>query len=159
VLAKLEERGVTVIRVVIADDHPHVRSALRHVLELEDDFTVVGEAEDGSQAVEQVVTSRPDLVILDYRMPLLNGVQVAQEITRQAPDTAMVMLTSEDDPRVRAEAANAGVARYLLKTGRADELVRTLRAAAVGEGEPISVIVKPEAQPGEEKTLPPHRIA
>lgn len=157
--AKLGDRGTSVIRVVIADDHPHVRSALRHVLELEDDFAVVAEAEDGSQAVEQVVRTRPDLVILDYRMPQLNGVQVAREIVRQAPTTAMVMLTSEDDPRVRAEAASAGVARYLLKTGRADELVRTLRAAAEGEGEAISVIVKPEAEPGEEESLPPHRIA
>lgn len=147
------------IRVVIADDHPHVRSALRHVLELEADFNVVGEAEDGLRAVEQVAKTRPDLVILDYRMPQLNGVQVAERIGRVAPATAMVMLTSEDDPRVRAAATNAGVDRYLLKSGRADELLRTLRAAANGHGEPITVIVKPQADPGQEDSLPPPRIA
>jgi DNA-binding NarL/FixJ family response regulator len=149
---------VKVIRVVIADDHPQVRSALRHVLELESDFTVVAEAEDGSQAVEQIARTRPDLVILDYRMPHLNGVQVALEAGRHSPGTAMVMLTSEDDPRVRAEAASAGIARYLLKSGRADELVRSLRAAAEGDQEPISVVVQPEAEAGREPPSAP-RIA
>jgi DNA-binding NarL/FixJ family response regulator len=148
------------IRVVIADDHPHVRSALRHVLELEADFVVVGEAENGAQAVEEVALAHPDLVVLDYRMPQLNGVQVAEQIRQVAPGTAMVMLTSEDDPRVRAEAASAGVDRYLLKSGRADELLRTLRAAARSHGAPITVIVKPQSGPGErEDRLPPHRIA
>jgi two-component system, NarL family, response regulator DegU len=146
------------IRVVIAEDHPHVRSALRHVLELEDDFDVVAEAEDGPQAIEQVDRTRPDLVLLDYSMPHLNGVQVAREISRRVPSTTMVMLTSEDDPRVRADAASAGIARYLLKSGRADELIRTLRGAATGVSDPISVIVSPEIEPGEEM-LPPHRIA
>ncbi|MGH2710670.1 MAG: response regulator [Actinomycetota bacterium] len=145
------------IRVVIADDHPHVRSALKHVLELEPDFSVVAEAEDGTQAVEQIARTRPDLVILDYRMPQLNGVEVALEATRHSPETTMVMLTSEDDPRVRAEAADAGIVRYLLKSGRADELVRTLRAAAEAEREPISVVVEPETGAGE--SLPPPRIA
>ncbi|MGH2692533.1 MAG: response regulator [Actinomycetota bacterium] len=146
------------IRVVIADDHPHVRSALRHVLELETDFQVVAEAEDGVQAVEQVVRTRPDLVILDYRMPQLDGVQVAREVARQAPATAMVMLTSEDDPRVRAAASTAGVDRYLLKSGRADELLRSLRAAADRHGEPISVVTGPRVEPGKD-SLPPPRIA
>ena len=148
------------IRVVIADDHPHVRSALRHVLELESDFDVVGEAEDGARAVDEVVRADPDLVILDYRMPQLNGVQVAERIGQVAPRTAMVMLTSEDDPRVRAAATSAGVDRYLLKSGRADELLRTLRAAAIGHGQPVTVIVKPQAQSddGPQDSRPP-RIA
>lgn len=154
-----EEKGLTVIRVVIADDHPHVRSALRHVLELEADFDVVGEAEDGVQAIEQVVRTGADLVVLDYRMPLLNGVQVAREIGRVAPRTAMVMLTSEEDPRVQAESEGAGVDRYLLKSGRADELLTTLRAAAEGHDERVTVIVTPDAHPGEQDSLPPPRIA
>jgi len=142
------------IRVVIADDHPYIRSALRHVLELESDFDVVAEAENGVQAVDQVVRNRPDLVILDYRMPQLDGIQVARELAEQAPTTALVMLTSEEDPEIRAEAKLAGVARYLLKSGRADELLRTLRAAALG-GEPVSVVVKSEH---EQQDRPP-RIA
>jgi DNA-binding NarL/FixJ family response regulator len=148
------------IRVVIADDHPHVRSALRHVLELEADFDVVGEAEDGLRAVEEVLRTEPDLVVLDYRMPQLNGVQVAERLAQASPRTAMVMLTSDDDPRVRAAASSAGVDRYLLKSGRADELLRTLRAAAKTHGQPVTVIVKPSAQSGDgpQDSRPP-RIA
>lgn len=144
------------IRVVIADDHPHVRSALRHVLELESDFDVVAEAEDGIQAVDEVVRTRPDLVILDYRMPQLDGLQVARQLHRKMPATAMVMLTSEDDPRVRAQAEDAGVDDYLIKSGRADELIRSLRSAASHHGETVTVVV-PET--GEEDSLPPPRIA
>jgi DNA-binding NarL/FixJ family response regulator len=70
----------------------------------------------------------------------------------------MVMLTSEDDPRVRAEAANAGIARYMLKSGRADELLRTLRAALDAPRDPITVIVSPGSEPGAAE-LPPPRIA
>lgn len=144
------------IRVVIADDHPHVRSALRHVLELEPDFDVVGEADDGLAAVHEVERARPDLVILDYRMPELNGVQVARRIGTMAPETAMVMLTSEEDPTVRAEAERAGVARYLLKSGRADELVRTLRGAARADRpDQVTLIMNSAA----ETDLPPPRIA
>jgi DNA-binding NarL/FixJ family response regulator len=152
-----QERDGTVIRVVIADDHPHVRSAIRHVLELEDDFEVVAEAEDGVEAVEAVGRTRPDLLVLDYRMPRLNGLQVARQLASVAPQTAMVMLTSEDDPRVRAEASRAGVSRYLLKAGRADDLLRTLRGVGSGRGDPVTVIVKPGA--GEQESLPPPRIA
>ncbi len=146
------------IRVVIADDHPQVRSALRHVLELEADFEVVGEAENGVRALEEVVRTRPNLVLLDYRMPQLNGVEAAQRIGHVAPETAMIMLTSEDDPGVRAEAAEAGVARYLLKSDRADDLLRTLRAAVGGPREPITVIVNP-ASDSEVAELPSPRIA
>jgi DNA-binding NarL/FixJ family response regulator len=146
------------IRVVLADDHPHVRWAIRHVLELENDFEVVGEADDGARAVEEVSRTRPDLVVLDYRMPKLNGIEVAREVSRIAPRTAMVMLTSEDDVRVRTAAATAGVTSYLLKSGRADDLLRTLRAA-VGPREPISIILTPEGQTGQEGSLPPPRIA
>jgi DNA-binding NarL/FixJ family response regulator len=71
----------------------------------------------------------------------------------------MVMLTSDDDPRVRAEAASVGVDRYLLKSGRADELLGTLRAAAESRGQPITVIVKSRTEPGQEDSLPPPRIA
>lgn len=146
------------IRVVIADDHPQVRSALRHVLELESDFEVVGEAEDGARALEEVERTRPDLVVLDYRMPQLNGVEAAKQIGSMAPQTTMVMLTSEDDPRVRAEAARAGIARYLLKSGRADELLRSLRAASKHSDDSITMIVTPGNELRAEESLPP-RIA
>ena len=146
------------IRVVIADDHPQVRSALRHILELESDFEVVGEAEDGLRALEEVERTRPNLVLLDYRMPQMNGVEAAQRINNLVPETAMVMLTSEDDPRVRAEAADAGVTRYMLKSGRADELLRALRAALDARRDPITVVVDPGSEHGA-ADLPPARIA
>jgi DNA-binding NarL/FixJ family response regulator len=151
-------KGSALIRVVIVDDHPQVRSALRHVLELESDFEVVGEAEDGVRALEEVVRTRPNLVLLDYRMPQLNGVQAARQIGHIAPGTAMVMLTSEDDPEVRAQAADAGVARYMLKSGRADELLRTIRAAAM-ESREQSITVIVESDHEAEDQLSPPRIA
>lgn len=150
-------KGSAVIRVVIADDHPQVRSALRHVLELEADFEVVGEAEDGERALEEVVRTRPNLVLLDYRMPHMNGVQAARRISHLSPQTAMVMLTSEDDPEVRAEAADAGIARYLLKSGRADELLQTLRAASE-RGDDSIMIVTSGGEALEEESITP-RIA
>jgi DNA-binding NarL/FixJ family response regulator len=151
-------KGSALIRVVIADDHPQVRSALRHVLELEPDFEVVGEAEDGARALEEVVRTRPNLVLLDYRMPQLNGVQAARKIGDVAPETAMVMLTSEDDPEVRAQAADAGVARYMLKSGHADELLRTIRAAAMESRERSITVIVGSDHAAEDRLSPP-RIA
>jgi DNA-binding NarL/FixJ family response regulator len=151
-------KGSALIRVVIADDHPQVRSALRHVLELEPDFEVVAEAEDGARALEEVVRTRPNLVVLDYRMPQLNGVQAARQIGHVAPETAMVMLTSEDDPEVRAQAADAGVAHYMLKSGRAEELLRTIRAAAA-ESRERSITVIVGSDHAAEDNLSPPRIA
>ena len=118
------------IRVVIADDHPQVRVALRHVLEIETDFEVVGEAQDGVDAVEITEETHPNVVVLDYRMPRLNGIDAAREIGRRWPEVRMVMLSSEEDPQVASEAAQAGVISYVPKTGRPESLLSAMREAA-----------------------------
>jgi DNA-binding NarL/FixJ family response regulator len=120
------------IRVVIADDHPSVRTALRHVLEIEADFEVVGEAHDGAHAVEIAERTQPDLVVLDYRMPQLNGVDAAREILRRFPDVILVMLSGDEDATVATEAAEAGVASYVSKSDRPEELLVAMRRAAGG---------------------------
>jgi DNA-binding NarL/FixJ family response regulator len=122
-----------VIRVLIADDHPQIRLALRHVLETEGDFEVVGEAENGATAVEMAARTRPNLVVLDYRMPHLNGLEAARRILERFPDVALIMMSGDDDPVIASEAVDAGVSTYVSKTGRPDELVSAMRRAATTE--------------------------
>ena len=118
------------IRVVIADDHPQIRLALRHVLETEGDFEVVGEAENGESAVEVAARTHPNVVVLDYRMPHLNGLQAARRILERFPDVVLIMMSGDEDPEVESEATRAGVTSYMSKTGGTEELVTALRRAA-----------------------------
>jgi DNA-binding NarL/FixJ family response regulator len=115
---------------VIADDHPQVRLALRHVLEIESDFEVVGEAHNGADAVDMVEETNPTIVVLDYRMPRLNGLDAAREIGRRWPEVATIMLSGEDDPDVASEAQQAGVSSYVSKTERPESLLSEMRAVA-----------------------------
>ena len=119
-----------VIRVAIADDHAFTRGSLRQVLELEDDFIVLGEAENGSEAVDVVDRTLPDLVVLDHRMPGMNGLEAARSISETHPDVAIAMLTSDEDSQLRRAAQDAGVDVFLLKGTRADQLLARLRSAA-----------------------------
>jgi DNA-binding NarL/FixJ family response regulator len=120
------------IRIVIADDQPSVRVAVRHQLELEEDLAVVAEATDGTEAVDQVGDALPDLVVLDYRMPRSDGIEAARSIARSHPDVAMVMLTTESDPGMVAEATRAGIRGYVLKSEPPGRLVETIRIVAEG---------------------------
>lgn len=118
------------IRTVIADDQPQARSILRLVLEAEGDFAVVGEAVDGADVMDVVETTRPDLVVLDYRMPNVDGLQAAREIGARDPDISIVLWTGEDDPSITDAAAEAGIHTALSKSGPATALPPALRAAA-----------------------------
>jgi DNA-binding NarL/FixJ family response regulator len=134
------------IRVVIADDHPHVRLAVRSYLDLEDDFEVIGEAETGEEAVDVVRRERPDLVLLDYQMPVLDGLAAARAIGEAFPEVAIVMLSAMDDGHVMTEAAGVGVGGFVHKTDPPDVLAATLRRVANGRSEEgLTVIVEPEA--------------
>ena len=121
------------IRVVLADDQPLIRSALRALLEDVEDFTVVDEAADGADAVRAVVRHRPDVAVLDIRMPRLDGLAATRRIRAEAPGTAVIMLTTYDLDEYVFEAVRAGAAGFLLKDGDADELVRAIRAAVRGD--------------------------
>jgi DNA-binding NarL/FixJ family response regulator len=121
------------IRVLIADDHGLVRAGLERLLESAADIDVVGTAAGGREAVELVLRTRVDVVLMDLSMPDLDGIGATRELARQAPDVHVVMLTSFSDRRRILDAVDAGAVGYLLKDAEPDELLRGIRAAARGE--------------------------
>ena len=132
---------VLVMRVVIADDHGIVRSGLRLLLEQQPDIEVVGEAADGAEARDLAIAERPDLAILDVKMPKLTGLQATREIREQAPDVAVLILSMHDDERYLFEALKAGASGYVLKRQADEDLLDAVRA--VQRGEPF---LTPDAQ-------------
>ena len=120
------------VRLLLADDHWVVRQGLRLYLDRDPDFEVVGEAEDGAAAVRLATELRPNVVLMDLLMPVLDGVAATVAIRREAPGVEVVALTSvlEDDKVV--EAIRAGAIGYLLKDTRGEELKAAIRAAAAG---------------------------
>jgi DNA-binding NarL/FixJ family response regulator len=118
------------IKVVIADDQELVRTGFRKILESEPDIEVVGEAGDGSQAVEQAVLRRPDVILMDIRMPKLDGLEASR---RLAGKVRVLILTTFDLNEYVYEALRAGASGFLLKDAPADELVRAIRVVAGGE--------------------------
>jgi DNA-binding NarL/FixJ family response regulator len=121
------------IRVVVADDHPLVRDGLRALLNSTPGMELVGEAATGREAVRAAVVDRPDVLIMDIRMPDLDGVAATSEVARAAPDVAVLVLTMfEDDDSVFA-AIRAGALGYLVKGATQAEITRAISAAAAGE--------------------------
>ncbi|MBZ6474359.1 response regulator [Streptomyces griseocarneus] len=120
------------IRVLVADDEPMIRAGVRAVLSTDPGLDVVAEAGDGDEAVELVLRHRPDVAVLDIRMPRLNGIEAAARVRAAAPDTAVVMLTTfgEDDYILRA--LSGGAAGFLVKSGPPEELIAGVRAVAGG---------------------------
>lgn len=124
---------MTEIRVLIADDHPAFRAGLRLMLGDEPSVLVVGEAETGQGVVDLAAMERPDVVLMDIRMPGLDGIEATRRIVRERPETGVVVLTMfEDDDTVFA-AMRAGARGYLLKEAEGEEIVRAIRAIAAGE--------------------------
>ena len=128
------------IRILIADDHAVVRQGLRMFLGRDPEFEVVGEAEDGAAAVRLARALRPDVVLMDLLMPVMDGVAATGEIRRALPDTEVLALTSVLERGSVVGAVRAGAIGYLLKDTRAEELRRAIRAAAAGQ-----VQLSPEA--------------
>jgi DNA-binding NarL/FixJ family response regulator len=121
------------IRVVLADDHPVVRAGLAALLTSLDGIEVVGVASTGREAVREVITSRPDVAVLDLQMPDLDGFAATRELGRSAPDVAVLVLTMfEDDDSVFA-AMRAGARGYLVKGAEQEEIARAIQAVAAGE--------------------------
>lgn len=120
-------------RLLVADDHPAFRRGVELMLEDADDIEVVAQAETGAQAVELAASLRPDVVLMDLRMPDLDGIEATRRIIRSTPTAAVVVLTMfEDDGSVFA-AMRAGARGYLLKGAEEGEIVRAVRAVAAGE--------------------------
>lgn len=123
----------TPIRVLIVDDHVLYRRGLDMVLGLEPDIQVVGEAGDGLEAVEVLERTRPDVVVMDVRMPRCNGIESAAAMRARAPQTRILMLTTSDDERDLYGSIRAGVNGYLLKDVPPDEVVAGIRAVHRGQ--------------------------
>ena len=126
---------MSVIKVLVAEDHPITREGIRKLLEDEDNFTVIGEAGDGEEAVQMVAELQPDVVIMDVAMPRLNGIEATRQIKLIRPATAVLILSAYDDDEYVFGLLEAGAAGYLLKTASGDELTRAIRA--VYKGEPV----------------------
>ncbi len=121
------------IRVLLVDDHTVVRRGLKLAFDLEDDLEVVGEAANGQEAVARVAELKPDVVVMDLLMPVMNGVDATRVIRREHPDVEVVALTSVLEDRLVIDVVEAGASGYLLKETRPDELFEAVRAAARGE--------------------------
>ncbi|MGH3086035.1 MAG: response regulator [Rubrobacteraceae bacterium] len=121
------------IRILITDDHKVVRHGLRGFLELEPELEVVGEASNGREAVDMARTLRPDVVLMDLLMPVMDGIEATREIRRELPEVEVVALTSVLEDASVSGAVKAGAIGYLLKTTEADELRDAIRDAASGK--------------------------
>ncbi|MGW0197730.1 response regulator [Nonomuraea sp. NPDC003201] len=123
----------TVIRLLIADDHPIVRDGIRGMFAGDPGFEVLGEAGDGAQAVELARALDPDVILMDLRMPRMDGVSAIKELARLGIAARVLVLTTYDTDRDVLPAIEAGATGYLLKDTGRDELVRAVRTAARGE--------------------------
>jgi two-component system response regulator NreC len=115
------------VTILLADDHPFVRRGVRNLLEAEEDFSVVGEAEDGLQVVQMAEKLRPDILVVDIMMPNLNGLEVLKQVSHRSPKTRKIVLSMHSaDPYV-VEAFRSGASGYILKDSAPDELVNAIR--------------------------------
>ena len=121
------------IRLMVADDHPVVRDGLRAMLASQPDFQVAGEAADGAVAVKLAAELTPDVILMDLRMPALDGVTAIRQIRTRQPSARILVLTTYDTDADILPAIEAGATGYLLKDAPRDELFRAIRATAAGE--------------------------
>jgi len=124
---------VSLVRVCVVDDQHLVRSGFRMILGGEDDITVVGEAADGAEAVELVERARPDVVLMDVQMPVLDGLEATRRIVARPGAPAVVILTTFDRDDYVFEALRAGAAGFLLKNSPPEDLLTAVRVVAAGD--------------------------
>ena len=121
------------VRVLIADDHPIVREGLATVLDQEEDLEVVGQAGNGREAVSQVGTLHPDVVLMDLQMPEMDGVEAIRIIKEQSPDVRVIILTTYETDEYIFRGIEAGARAYLLKDAPPAEVIKAIRAVHKGE--------------------------
>ena len=121
------------VRVLIADDHPVIRRMVRSVLQVHPNFEVCGEAMDGAQAVEEAKKLKPDVVVLNVTMPVMNGFEAAREIKAILPQSAIVILSQKADLEFVEQAKKIGVRAYVAKSRAGEALVKAVEAAVMGE--------------------------
>ena len=149
------------VTVFIADDQAMVRQGFRALLEVEPDIRVVGDAEDGRAAVEGVVRARPDVVLLDVRMPVMNGLEAAAEIIRRRiePMPKLLMLTTFDVDDYVYEALRIGASGFMLKDAPADELTRAVRVVAAGDALLAPSITRRFIEEATRRRTPPPKVS
>lgn len=121
------------IRVVVADDQSVVREALVALVSVDDDIEVVGKAAHGEEAVSSAIRHRPDVVLMDLRMPVMDGIEATRLIRARVPDTAVLVLTTYAQDEYVFNAIRAGASGYLLKDGDGGDLVEAIRRSAAGD--------------------------
>ncbi|BCL80840.1 DNA-binding response regulator [Ktedonobacteria bacterium brp13] len=122
-----------VIRIMLADDHLVVRTGLRLMLAADESFTLVGEATNGVMAIELAEKLQPDVILMDLRMPEMDGIEAIKQICKRWPQIAVVILTTYNEDNLMIRALQAGACGYLLKDCTLDTLLSTLRRASQGE--------------------------
>jgi DNA-binding NarL/FixJ family response regulator len=129
--AKKQEKAT--VRIVLADDHPIVRDGLKKLLQLEDDFEVVGEAADGREVLEKVQELNPDILLLDLRMPNLDGLAALQALQQTNKHTRVIVLTASEDKNEFVQAMKLGCSGIVLKQTAPDLIVKSIRKVHSGE--------------------------
>ena len=122
------------IRLLVADDHLIVRQGLRLILETEDGFELVGEASDGAEAVKLASELQPDVILMDLRMPGMDGLTAIEHLAESQPEIAIVILTTFNEDELMVRGLRAGAKGFLLKDTGREALFDSIRAAARGEG-------------------------
>ena len=133
-MKKLECRDLRIdqIKVLLAEDHAEYRKSLKVLVESDGDIEVIGEAKNGSEAVRLNKSLRPDVIVMDVAMPLLNGLQATRQILATSPATKVLILSAHSDPEYIEQAMVFGASGYLLKQSSADVLARAIREVLRG---------------------------
>jgi DNA-binding NarL/FixJ family response regulator len=121
------------VKLVIVDDHAMVREGLRQLLNMEDDFRIIGEAEHGDEVVEKVLTLKPDVVLMDINLPGKNGIELTGELRRKAPAIKVLALSADGDQYHLSQMIKAGAAGYILKDVNSETLCEAIKTVAKGE--------------------------
>jgi two-component system, NarL family, nitrate/nitrite response regulator NarL len=149
----VEKPQATRIRVVLADDHPIVRDGLRKLLSLEDDIDVVGEASDGREVLQLVQQNEPDVVLLDLRMPNLDGLSALQALQQMNKKARVIVLTASEDKNEFVQAMKLGCSGIVLKQTSPDLIVKSIRKVFAGEiwldSHTTAAVMRQFAAPGE----------
>ncbi len=127
------QKSAKEIHILLADDHNVMRAGLKLLLESHTGFKVVSEASDGNQAVENALRTRPEVVVLDIAMPKLSGIEAAQRISAQLPQTAIIILSMHSDEGYVLRALKSGARGYLLKDSAESDLIQAIKAVSEGK--------------------------
>lgn len=121
------------IKILIADDHDLIRQGLKRILSFEEGFCIVGEAENGERALEMIKQHKPDVLLLDVNMPLIDGIKVLERVKEEGSTVKIIMLTIENQRQTIRQAINIGVDGYVLKDSAGEEIIEAIKTVYNGE--------------------------